>query len=242
MLTVDTELLGIRAGESLLDIGCGGGRHTSQACREAGCVVCAVDIDIASVRKTKYLLNLMDRAGESRSRHLELMGDALRLPFRDRQFDRVICAEVLEHVPDDEQAVGELQRVLKDNGTLAVSVPSYLSEAVYWRLSPGYHHQPGGHVRRYRVRDLLSLLARHGLSVTATRRKHALHSFYWLLRCIYGIDRDRARVPALYHRFLVWDIMHGSPPVRLLESLLNPLLAKSVVIYARKGLRERGDA
>ena len=234
MLTVDYDLLGIKAGESFLDVGCGEGRHTSQACKEDGCTVCAVDIDASSVAKIGYLLHLMDEQGESRSNHLVLRGSALRLPFRDTHFDRVICSEVLEHVPDDGQALSELTRVLKDDRTLAISVPTHISEAVYWRISSDYHHQPGGHIRKYRLRDLVSLLRRHDLHIVATRRKHAIHFFYWLLRCLYGINSEGGLIQALYHRFLVWDIVHKTRPIRLLEEMLNPLLAKSVVVYARK--------
>jgi len=238
MFTVDYELLGIAAGERVLDVGCGEGRHACRAYELAECCVCALDIDQANAVKTNYLLGLMDEEGRSGGSHLVLRGDALRLPFRDTHFDRVICSEVLEHVPDDRQAVRELTRVLKDDGTLAVSVPTYFSETVYWRLSRKYHHQPGGHIRKYRLRELAELLREHGLLVFATRRKHGLHFFYWLLRCLSGIDRDKARIPALYHRFLVWDIMNKTRPVRLLEKMLNPFLAKSVVLYARKDLRE----
>ena len=243
MLTVDYQLLGIAAGEQVLDVGCGEGRHACRAYEEAACTVCALDLDPASVMKTKHLLHLMNEEGQSESRYLAVRGDALQLPFRDAHFDKVICAEVLEHVPDDRQAVRELARVLKDSGTIAVSVPTYLSEAVYWRLSSDYHHQPGGHVRKYRLRQLVNLLKAHGLAVHATRRKHGLHFFYWLLRCLYGINQHQeARVPALYHRFLVWDIMTKTRPVRLLENMLNPLVAKSIVLYARKARRGPADA
>ena len=242
MLTVDYDLLGIAAGEQVLDVGCGEGRHACRAYQETTCTVCALDLDPANVAKTKYLLHLADEEGQSRGRYLALRGDALQLPFRNTHFDKVICSEVLEHVPDDRQAVKELARVLKDSGTIAISVPTYFSEAVYWRLSSNYHHQPGGHVRKYRLRQLVNLLQECGLAVFATRRKHGLHFFYWLLRCLFGINRHQARVPALYHRFLVWDIMTKTRPVRLLENTLNPLVAKSVVLYARKGREGAADA
>lgn len=242
MLTVDYDLLGLRAGERILDVGCGQGRHTAEACREAGCTVCALDIDHKNLAETKYLLHLMDQEGQTRARWAVVRGDALWLPFRDDHFDRVICAEVLEHVPDDGQAVRELTRVLRHGGTLAVSVPTYLSEAIYWRISPDYHHQPGGHVRKYRYHDVKALLRQNNLHVFAARRKHALHFPYWLLRCAFGISRQEARVPALYHRFLVWDIMARPKPLRLLEDMLNPVFAKSVVLYARKGSEESQGA
>ena len=37
-----------------------------------------------------------------------------------------------------------------------------------------------------------------------------------------------------YHRLLVWDIMKRPAPTRLAERALNPLIGKSLVLYARK--------
>jgi SAM-dependent methyltransferase len=242
MLTIDYELLQLKEGERVLDVGCGEGRHASQACKETECTVCALDIDPENVARTNYLLYLMEQAGESRANWHVFRGDALRLPFKDTYFDKVVCSEVLEHVHDDRQAIQELIRVLKNDGTLAVSVPTYFSEAIYWKISQEYHNQPGGHVRKYRFREIVTLLQENGLHVFTTRRKHSLHFFYWLLRCLFGINRNNARIPALYHRFLVWDIMTGNKPIRLLESMLNPLTAKSVVLYARKNHRGKAYA
>ena len=234
MLTVEYSLLDIRPGERVLDVGCGQGRHASQACKEAACTVYALDIDRQNAARTHSLLCLIEDASQARARWLVLQADTLHLPFPGDYFDKIICCEVLEHLTDDSRALQELRRVLKPGGTLAVSVPTFLSEAIYWRISPAYHHRPGGHVRKYRARQLTSLLRRHGLRVFAVRRRHALHFFYWLLRCLAGIDREQAWLPRLYHRFLVWDIEHGWRPVRLLERLLDPVLGKSVVMYARK--------
>lgn len=50
-------------------------------------------------------------------------GDATQLPFPDASFDAVTMFDVLEHIPDDHQAVVEAFRVLKPNGVLLVSTP-----------------------------------------------------------------------------------------------------------------------
>jgi len=238
MLTIDYNLLGIRDGEKVLDVGCGQGRHSSTACEQNTCTVCALDIDQANLTKTKYLLHLMDKEGKSRGEWVLLRGDAMNLPFKDTYFDKVICSEVLEHLPDDNQALRELRRVLKDDGILAISVPTYFSETIYWKLSREYHHQPGGHIRKYRAGKLIALLESHNLGVHAIRRKHALHFAYWLLRCLFGINREKTLLPSLYHRFLVWDIETKTKPLRLLEGLLNRFIAKSIVLYARKNSQE----
>ncbi len=239
MLTIDYDVLGIRDGERVLDVGCGQGRHSATACQQNTCTVCALDIDQENLAKTKYLLHLMDKEETSKGNWLLLRGDAMNLPFKDAYFDKVICSEVLEHLPDDNQALGELRRVLKDDGMLAISVPTYFSETIYWKLSREYHHQPGGHIRKYRSGKLIALLERHNLDVNAVRHKHALHFVYWLLRCLCGINRESALLPSLYHRFLVWDIKTKTRPLRLLEGVLNRFIAKSIVLYARK--KPQGD-
>ena len=241
MLTIDYDILGIKDGEKILDVGCGEGRHTTKACEQASCTVYALDIDKTSVAKTKYLLYLMETEGKSRGRFVPLLGDATRLPFKDAYFDRVICSEVLEHLLDDRKAVGELKRVLKDDGRLAISVPTYLSETVYWKLSRDYAHQPGGHVRKYKADEITALLEEYDFCIYSRRRKHGLHFFYWLLRCLFGINNEKAMIPSLYYRFLVWDIQTKSKPIRLLERMLNPIVAKSIVLYAHKNYKDNTE-
>ncbi len=234
MLTVDYELLGIKDGERVLDIGCGQGRHSWQACKECDCLVCALDIEEADLKKADNMLCLMDQQGESKGKWLVVRGEIQSLPFEDATFDKIICSEVMEHIPDDQQGIKEMRRVLKDDGILAISVPTYLQETICWKLSRYYHHKPGGHIRIYKASELVSKLRQNSLDVYAVRRKHALHSFYWISRCIFGIDNEKAKIPALYHRFLVWDIYNNKKPIRLLEDFLNRFISKSTVVYAKK--------
>ena len=107
MLTVDYDLLGIRDGERILDVGCGEGRHSCEAVKRNSCTVYALDVDELKLAKANYILRLLDDNGESRGRWVLLRGDAMKLPFKDAYFDRVICSEVLEHLVDDGQGVGD---------------------------------------------------------------------------------------------------------------------------------------
>ncbi len=115
MLTVDYAKLGVRSGDRLLDLGCGFGRHAYQAAR-LGAQVVALDAGADEVRKVQDTFGAMAVAGEldaGTARVGAVQGDALRLPFADGSFDRVIASEVLEHIPDDEAAMAELARVLR---------------------------------------------------------------------------------------------------------------------------------
>lgn len=49
--------------------------------------------------------------------------DVTAMPFPDDQFDLILCSHVLEHVPDDRQAMRELYRVLKPGGWAILMVP-----------------------------------------------------------------------------------------------------------------------
>ncbi len=163
-----------------------------------------------------------------------LQGNAMTLPFGDKVFDKIVCSEVLEHVLDDEQAVRELHRVLKDDGELAVSVPSHLPETLFWKISEAYHTNPGGHIRIYRQPQLIDLFERNDLAVYAIGRKHALHSVYWLLRCLFGVRNEKALIPRLYHKMLAWQIDSDSGVLNRVERFFDRLFAKSLVIYLRK--------
>jgi ubiquinone/menaquinone biosynthesis C-methylase UbiE len=234
VLTVDYHRLGVGPGERLLDLGCGGGRHAFEAAR-LGALVVAVDAQAEEVSQVRDTIGAMVDAGEIKDCGAGVVqGDALRLPFGDDAFDRVIAAEVLEHIPDDASAMAELTRVLRPGGTMAVTVPRLGPEAVNWALSQEYHDVPGGHVRIYRRSTLVRRLRRAGVDPFASHHAHALHSPYWWLRCWVGPRRDSHLLVRTYHRLLVWDIVKAPRLTRLTERLLNPVLGKSFVLYLRK--------
>jgi SAM-dependent methyltransferase len=237
MLTVRYERLGLRSGDRLLDLGCGFGRHAFEAAKRGARVV-AFDYAGTELKEVRNTFDAMEDAGEIDGRRCTgtVQGDATRLPFTDGAFDRIIAAEVLEHIPHDGDALGELARVLRPGGTMAVTVPAYLPERVCWALSDEYHAPfvPGGHVRIYRERALRERMRAAGVQPGFSHHAHALHAPYWWLRCAVGPADDTNAAVALYRRFLEWDITEAPAVTRWADRLLNPVLGKSLVVYATK--------
>lgn len=239
MLTVRYDTLGVRAGDKLLDLGTGGGRHAFEAMRRGANVV-ALDADQGEVKDAAALMvgllkddpEVQRKAGTG----APTVGDAVNLPFDTATFDRIIAAEVLEHIPDDRGALSELARVLKPGGTMAVTVPRWWPELLTWALSDEYHSNPGGHIRIYRRSILLDRLRAAGLSSYATHHAHSLHSPYWWLKALVGVHNEDHLLVRAYHRLLVWDITTGSAMTRVPNTLLNPVLGKSLVVYVRKNV------
>jgi SAM-dependent methyltransferase len=234
VLTVDYDLLDVRRGMTVLDLGCGEGRHAFEAYRR-GAHVLAVDWGRAEVQTTSRWLHARAAGGEAPSGAAAgaARGDLRALPVADASVDRVIASEVLEHIVDDRTALAEIARVLKPGGRAVVTVPRYGPERICWALSDAYHANEGGHIRIYRGDQLWERLAATGLRPTDTHHAHSLHAPYWWLKCAVGVDRDTAPVRA-YHRLLVWDLVKRPRLTRTAERLLDPVLGKSFVIYADK--------
>ena len=236
MLTASYDLLGLQSGDKILDLGCGFGRHAYEAARR-GAQVVALDAGTDEVNGVLGTFAAMVEAGETTpdsTRVGVVQGDAMHLPFCDGTFDRVICSEVLEHIPQDLPAMSELARVLRPGGTMAITVPRFGPELVNWALSDEYHSVKGGHIRIYRRRTVESRLTSVGLTVTGHHYAHGLHSPYWWLKCLVGTTNDTNVFVKAYHRLLVWDIMKAPVFTRSVDGLLSPLIGKSLVVYLQK--------
>jgi len=235
VLTVDFDRLGLRPGERVLDMGCGAGRHAFEMYRR-GADVIAFDQDADELSGVRDLFVAMEEAGEvpTGAEADVKEGDALSLPFADGEFDRIVAAEVLEHIPADIQAIQELARVLRPGGTMAVSVPRWFPELVCWKLSDDYHNTPGGHIRIYSDKELVGKVVNAGLELQGKDHAHGLHTPYWWIKCAVGVKNDEHPLAKAYHRLLVWDIMKRPLVLRAADRVLNPLVGKSMVLYFRK--------
>ena len=118
------------AGKRVLDAGCGVGYGTAMLA--SGGPDSLVGVDVAD--------DALARARDELAEDVELLrGDIRDLPLDSESFDLVVCFEVIEHVERQADALAELKRVLRPDGTLLISSPN---RDVY---TPGNPH----HVREF---------------------------------------------------------------------------------------------
>ena len=231
MLTVDFDKLQIDKKNLVLDVGCGFGRHSLEFLQR-GASVFSVDLDFQSLQKTHYALSSFKKEKSLENNFLVHSADALKLPFQNETFDKIICSEVMEHVSDDQKACDELYRVLKKEGRIAITVPTYFSEQIYDLLTFEYFSSPGGHVRKYKPKDLEQVMKNSGFEIYGIDFKHSFHTPWWIIRCVVGLHLNKHPLTKAYHKFLHLGLY--SNLMRHLEKFFNYFFPKSVVLYAWK--------
>lgn len=158
----------------LLDIGCGDGWLRS-----------------AVSGQCHYLgLDYPPAVAAGYSGEVEVYGDAARLPLADDSVDTVALLEVLEHLPNPQQAMAEVARVLKPGGLLLLSVP----------FCYPLHDEPRD-FQRWTCHGLTGLLDRQGFTVTQQRYHGEPLETVALLAAIAlargGLDLIRLRHPGI---------------------------------------------
>ncbi|MFF3205514.1 class I SAM-dependent methyltransferase [Streptomyces sp. NPDC002962] len=109
--------LGLRAGDRVLDAGCGTGRALTPLRAAVGPSGVVVGADL-----TPAMLVAAVRAGRDRAGRL-MLADVTALPFRSASLDAVFAAGLIAHLPRPEENLRELARVVRPGGTLALFHP-----------------------------------------------------------------------------------------------------------------------
>jgi SAM-dependent methyltransferase len=117
--------------------------------------------------------NCIYKTGEySQNAEADYILDIQNINLPDRSFDFVICNHILEHVTDDNRAIRELYRILKEKGAAFIQVPLDIKRETTFEdpsiVTPQEREKYFGqddHIRVYGL-DLTQKLKKHGFDVT----------------------------------------------------------------------------
>jgi ubiquinone/menaquinone biosynthesis C-methylase UbiE len=179
--------------ERILDAACGRGFVLNFLRAVSDCSLFGQDLEYNYVRQAQVQLG---RRGVNLSN-----GDLCRLPFTDHTFDKVILAEVLEHLEDDRAGLAEAVRVTRPGGTIVISVPNanypFCWDPINKTLETlfGTHVASGPlagiwaqHVRLYTLDGLATLVENAGLRVEETRLL-VHYCFPFIHNLVYGLGK-----------------------------------------------------
>ena len=108
--------LDLKAGQRVLDVGCGIGGPSRYLAYAYGCQVTGLDLTEAYCEAARLIAGRLGLGG----RLSYLQGDALSIPFPEGAFDAVWTQHAAMNIPDKGRLYGEIRRVLKPGGLLAV--------------------------------------------------------------------------------------------------------------------------
>lgn len=198
----------------ILEVGCGIGNFTLSL-TECG-AVWAIDISREYIKETKRLIGNKAQIG---------FGDIERGKyfFGSQKFDSIVCLNILEHIKDDNLAINNLFKLLKNEGTLILLVPAH--QFLYGEIDKAI-----GHFRRYTKLEIIKKLQTAGFMILKQRRINFLGAVGWLLTG--KIFREAA---VGYKKIKMFNLV--APLTLPLEDLIEPPLATSILVIAKKEMR-----
>ena len=233
MLTFNFKKYQLKDEGTMLDVGCGEGRHIFGVMQDYPMMKCiGLDMDHESLEKAEEGYEYFESISEAGAEFLK--GSAYSLPFPNDTFDLVVCSEVLEHLHEYDDAVKEIFRVLKPRGKFYASVPASWPEKICWFLSKDYQNQPGGHLRIFDQKKLIHQIEESGFKFLTSEKFHAIHSPYWWLRCFFWNSQDSNILVKFYKKILERHILKKPIVIDSIDKLLNPLMGKSFSMYFEK--------
>jgi ubiquinone/menaquinone biosynthesis C-methylase UbiE len=157
------------------DIGCGRGDfHLESMLRSdfRGRMV-GVDVDFKSCLIAKEKARLCGL----HSQVFYICASASHLPFHEEVFNQVFLVDVIEHIHDDDKALIEACRTLREGGLLEISTPTPLYPRIF-----GYQmHKRIGHVRDgYLLNELIEKLKKCGFEIAYERQNTGYLTWPWI--------------------------------------------------------------
>jgi ubiquinone/menaquinone biosynthesis C-methylase UbiE len=111
------DLLDVRSGATLLDVGCGAGNDVQDLAKLVGPSGRIVGIDSSAT----MIQQARTRTAEAHLPVEFLQGDAYRLPFEENTFDGCQSSRVLKHLDEPDRVLGEMLRVARPGARIVVA-------------------------------------------------------------------------------------------------------------------------
>jgi len=209
----------------VLEVGCGGGVFTR------GIKHHRPDLDLVGLDISQKSIRFARSASSKKIKFIK--GDVYRLPFKNDSFEAVVCFDLLEHLEAPEKALGEIKRVLKNEGVFYSVVPLEGSLFTFhgwlWRLFRlNLKEKQIGHIQRFTLRELFGLLERSGLRPVS--HKYTRHLFIESVEVIYRFWRHFSNKGNENDPFSAEEELRGlkrSWPKNLLILPLNAIISLS---------------
>jgi ubiquinone/menaquinone biosynthesis C-methylase UbiE len=161
------DILRPKENQFYLDIGVGGSGYTVIEAARKGSKSVGLDVSIEGVKKAQYFARL--ELGAKSEQCAFVVGLAENLPFKTNVFDKMSSVSVLEHVPDDKQAIVEIARVVKPLGDVYLVVPNAYRRIIpiFW-LPYYFWDKRIGHLRHYTAEGITDDFLKCDLSTKET--------------------------------------------------------------------------
>lgn len=196
----------------ILEVGCGVGSFTKLLSGFGS--LWAIDISNEYLKKTKKEAPKKVKVG---------FGDIQKgkFFFKDKQFDTIVCLNVLEHIQDDIKALKILNKLLKPGGILILLLPTH--QFLYNEID-----RLAGHFRRYEKDILTKKLLQSNFEINFLKRLNFIGGVGWLLsgKIFRSSNIDRLKVKIFQYL---------APPFIFLENFLEPPLGTSLLVIAKRG-------
>lgn len=151
----------VEENKNILDIGCNTGELGEYLKNNKQATVSGIDISDTAIQRAKQVL---DQAACLNIENQDL-------PFKEKSFDVIICADVLEHLFDPLATLKKLKKYLKDDGFILISVPNIANVYVRLNLLLGrFNYQESGildstHVHFFTLYSIKQTLTKSGFKL-----------------------------------------------------------------------------
>lgn len=193
----------------ILEIGCGIGNFTSTLAKFGK--VTAIDID----------KNLIDKFKDSNHYINAGFGDIEKGQyfFKKREFETIVCVNVLEHINDDIKALENMFKLLKIEGVLVLLVP--IHNFLYGEIDRSI-----GHFRRYDPKKIIRIMQNLKYSIVSYQKLNFLGAIGWFIS-----GRILRNKQITEKKIKLFELIS---PLLYLENFIEPPVGTSVLIIAKR--------